>query len=177
MRRLSRPIIMLAALVPVVTSTPRPRVHVNLTPSLPRGMYVETSEPLTKGVLVIECLPPELAAFAKERGYLGSGDCPGHVGSVLKRIEGLPGNRVELANEYVAINDRLILISQTLKKDAEGRELPRIARRSFVLGPDEYFLMADHSRSWDDRYKGPTARQNIRATVRPWLTESSDDLE
>ena len=162
MRRLSRPLVMLAVLFPVVTSTPRPRVHVNLTPSLPRGVYVETSEPLIRGVLVIECLTPEVAAFAKERGYLGSGHCPGHMGSVLKRIEGLPGNKVELANEYVAINGRLILISKTLEKDAEGRELPRLPRSTFVLGPDEYFLMAEYSRSWDDRYKGPTARQNIR---------------
>ena len=171
MQRLTKPLVLLGVMVPLVSFAPHPRVHINLTSSMPRGLYVETSEPLAKGVLVIECLPLAIAEFGKERGYLGRGNCPGNTVSVLKKIVGTPGSTVELADEYVVIDDALILISATLEQDTMGREIPRIKRGSYLLGSEEFFLMADHARSWDDRYKGPTSRANIRATVRPLLTE------
>lgn len=171
MQRLTRPLVLLGVAVPLVSFVPHPRIHINTTNSMPRGVYVETSEPLAKGVLVVECLPVEQAEFGKARGYLGRGNCPGNTVSLLKKIVGIPGSTVELADEYVAIDSELIFISATLPQDKEGREIPHVARGTFTLGPDEFFLMAAHPRSWDDRYKRQTDRANIRATVRPLLTE------
>lgn len=174
MRTASKSLVLLAVLIPVGVVVPRPRFYINTTDSLPRGIYRETKERIDKGTLVVECLPQELAEFGRERGYLTIGNCPGHTVSVLKQVVGIPGSTIELADEYVAVDHKLIFISATLKTDREGREMPRVERRTFTLGPDEYFLLAPNPRSWDGRYTGETQRQNIQATVRPLLTEGEE---
>ncbi len=45
----------------------------NLTASLPRGVYQRVDPALQRGSLVLVCLPASWAALARERGYLARG--------------------------------------------------------------------------------------------------------
>jgi type IV secretory pathway protease TraF len=52
----------------------------------PVGIYQTVTAPLTRGELVLACLPPQPARLALHRGYLGAGDCPNGVEPVAKII-------------------------------------------------------------------------------------------
>jgi conjugative transfer signal peptidase TraF len=147
-----------------------PHCRITLSDSLPRGLYCETTEPLARGVIVAECLPAELTAFGMERGYLQN--C-----FILKQVAGMPGDTIELAEDYVAVNDNLVLNSATLREDTKGRKIPTIERGTFVLKAGEIFLLATNSeRSWDGRYTGPAKMSDVRATLKPVFTESGSGL-
>jgi len=69
--------------------------RLNLTPSLPRGIYRATEGRPERGGLVAFCLEsPVWTSLARERGYLGSGSCPSGLRPLLKYLAGLPGDAV-----------------------------------------------------------------------------------
>ena len=167
----------LATLATVLALVEVPAVRINTTDSLPRGLYRVTQEPLSRGVLVEECLPLELAKLARERDYLPKGSCAGDVGTILKQVVGLPGETVEIGQSYVAVNGRLILNTATRDKDAKGRAIPAVDRGTFTLQEGEIFLLATNSeRSWDGRYMGATKVADVIATLRPLWTERGNGL-
>ena len=148
--------------------------RVNMTASMPRGIWQETHESIERGSFVFECLPPDLAAFGKERGWFEGGDCPTGIEPILKQVAGIPGDTVDLADEYVAVNDMLILGTATHNVDSKKRPLPAIPRGVFTLKDGEFFLVGWEKKSWDSRYTGPALRENIRSTARPvWVEEGS----
>lgn len=145
-------------------------LHLNLTDSLPRGIYRETHEPIMRGVLAVECLPAELAELGKKRGWLWQGSCPTGVPPILKRVVAVAGDTVELGKHYVAVNGEVLLGTATLFLDSNGREIPHVARGIYQLSEGEVFLLADNPTSWDNRYTGPTQVKNIIGTARPVFT-------
>ena len=46
-------------------------VRVNLSGSMPIGLYRVSSAPPMRGAMVLACLPVDVAVFAKSRGYVG----------------------------------------------------------------------------------------------------------
>ena len=63
------------------------------------------------------CLPAAVAAFGRDRGYLGPGACPAGVGPVLKVIGAVGGDEVELGATAVtraAARPRSISTTPTL---------------------------------------------------------------
>ena len=146
--------------------------RVNITASLPRGIYKITHESIAPGVIVEECLPLEFVVLGKERGYLQEGGCPGNAMPILKYVVGIEGDEIELTDTYVAVNGRLIFNSETRKTDSNGRAMPVYPRGKFTLSAGEVFLLATHNeKSWDSRYMGPAKITNVTATLRPVLTE------
>lgn len=84
----------------------------------------------------------------------------------IKRIIGLPGERVEIKNGKVYINGNLLNESAYLPL---GTETP--GKIEVVLGENEYFVLGDNRiASADSRSWGPLPRQNIigRAIIRAW---------
>ena len=67
-------------------------LRVNLTPSLPQGVYALCPGTPGKGDFVSFCLEGEFAALAQERGYLQAGSCASGLRPLLKRVAGLPGD-------------------------------------------------------------------------------------
>jgi type IV secretory pathway protease TraF len=65
-------------------------LRLNASPSVPRGVYRVVTTPAALGTLVAFCLPADLAQVTRERGYLGSGDCPGGVRAAIKRVAAVP---------------------------------------------------------------------------------------
>ena len=150
--------------------------HINLTDSLPRGIYRDTQQPITYGVLVAECLPQEWAELAVKRGWLGPGACANGTTPILKKVVAMPGDRVDLTNAYVAVNGKVLLLTASLLLDSQGREIPRVKRGTYILKEDEYWLIADNIvNSLDSRYMGPAKRKDIVTTAEPVWVEAANN--
>ena len=115
--------------------------RINLTPSLPLGIYQIVPGKPAKGDLVSFCLQGEFAELARERGYLQAGSCPNGLCPLLKRLSGLPGDTI--------LPEALVAHS----RDRQGRPMPSVLR-SGVVPPGMAVVLADHEGSFDSRYFG-----------------------
>ena len=116
-------------------------LRVNVTPSLPKGIYRLSQGTPEKDDLVTFCLEGEFAALARERGYLEAGSCPSGLRPLLKRLEGLPGDFVDPA-DFPA---RAI--------DNQGRPMPSVLLPG-VIPPGMGLVLTGHPGSFDSRYFG-----------------------
>lgn len=86
-------------------------------------------------------------------------------GLAIKRIVGLPGERVQLWRGYVYINGRLLREPYLLKYTFTHPDQV-IKRSRFALGSGNYFLMGDNRElSYDSRNYGPVCLGNIVGLV------------
>src|SRR2546422_11670272 len=70
-------------------------LRLNLTGSLPVGLYVASGATSGRGALVLACLPPGVAAFARARGYVPRGGaCLGGVVPIGKSVLAMAGDTV-----------------------------------------------------------------------------------
>jgi conjugative transfer signal peptidase TraF len=147
------------------------RVWVNTSPSLPLGVYrvVPGGRPVV-GAIVLVCLPPEIGAFARARGYLTHGPCPPGVELLGKPIAAVAGDNVQVEPAGVTINGRMIPMSVPLLLDSDGRPLPQ-RMGAHLLRPGEVFLLSTHDRrSLDARYFGVLNIDALRRVVSPVMT-------
>ena len=146
-------------------------IRVNITPSIPLGVYQLSNEPQVTGSYVLFCPPPApVFAMAKARGYLGAGFCPGGYGQLMKRLVAANNDRVTINAEGVAINGQRLPLSKPIKLDGGGRPLTHYVK-SWVLDSDEVLVMADsNSGSFDGRYFGSIQRSQIESVIRPVFT-------
>ena len=151
-------------------------LRVNVTRSIPMGLYHVTDAQVGKGEYVIFC-PPESPLFdeARSRGYIGAGFCPGGYGYMMKRVWAVAGDRVTWGEEGIAVNGKLLPASVPREADSAGRVLPRYTFSDYTLKESELLLMSDVSwASFDSRYFGPVDVGQVRGVIRPILT--SQDL-
>ena len=87
----------------------------------------------------------------------------------VKRIIGMPGETVQIVDNDIYINDKL------LKEDygKDPIDYQGLAAEPVTLGEDEYFVLGDNREvSLDSRYEevGPVTRENIggRTMIRIW---------
>jgi conjugative transfer signal peptidase TraF len=146
--------------------------RLNLTGSLPLGLYRTMPGPLVRGSLVLLCLPPHVAAFARARGYLPrGGGCPGGVLPVGKPVLALPGDTVAVTVSGLRVNGIPVPNSRALATDHGGRRLPRLPLRSQVVGPGTLWVVSAYARtSFDSRYFGPVVLAAVRSYLRPVWT-------
>jgi conjugative transfer signal peptidase TraF len=144
----------------------------NTTGSIPTGLYRVSSEPVTVGAYVLVCpVPDEVANEARARGYIGAGWCPGRYGYLMKRTLAAKGDRIDLRDEGVRVNGRLLPASARVAFDGAGRPMPRPPVTSATLASDEVLLMADgNPRSFDGRYFGPVRLAQIKTVLQPVIT-------
>jgi conjugative transfer signal peptidase TraF len=144
-------------------------VRVNTTRSIPLGIYLTSSSAIEKGAYVMFCPPPS-AVFeeARQRGYIGSGLCPGGYGYMMKKVLAAKADAIDVADDGVRVNGELLPLSAPLKADKAGRPLPRYQVNSFELGNSEVLLMSDvSSTSFDSRYFGPIHMAHIKSVIEP----------
>lgn len=145
----------------------------NVTTSLPPGVYRESrGEPLTRGAVVIACLPPAVAAVGRARAYLVKGQrCIGGVAPVGKVALALAGDTVDVRSDGLEVNGVHIRHSAQLTRDGAGRPLPRIGIGRYTVRPGEFWIFSSYSgRSWDSRYYGAIPTSSVLSVVRPLLT-------
>ncbi|MGL5948569.1 MAG: conjugative transfer signal peptidase TraF [Aeromonas sp.] len=147
-------------------------MRVNSSKSVPLGIYWQITAPIRVGAYVLWC-PPEWPLFAQAtaRGYIGAGFCPGGYGYLIKRVAAAAVDRLHISAQGVQVNGHWLAHSQPLPHDNLGRPLPRYALAPYRLAAEQVLLMSDVSHSsFDSRYFGPIARQQIRAVLRPMWT-------
>jgi len=127
---------------------------VNLSPSLPLGVYRTIHAQPTRGAIVVVCLPSAIGRFARERGYLGYGPCPGYVERLGKRVAAVAGDTVDMTIAQVRVNGFAIPRSGRLERDSRGRPLPGTEGRIVVRAGEVFLLATDNRRSFDSRYFG-----------------------
>ena len=124
-------------------------IGVSMTPSLYNGQEVLINRFVYK-------------LFAPRRGdviaFLPNGNTNSHY--YLKRVIGLPGERIQIVGGYVYINGELLAEDEIYDKIADAG----IAETEIVLGTDEYFALGDNRNMSEDSRSGnvgPVNRDDI----------------
>ena len=148
-------------------------LRVNLSGSMPIGLYRVRSGPPVKGAMVLACLPADVAVFARSRGYVPNGRCPGSTAPIGKVVLAMAGDSVEVTAEGLLLNGRPVRNTRPLAVDAAGRSLRRFPDGTYTVAQDEVWLYSPYStRSFDSRYFGPLHVSSIRSRVLPlWTVE------
>jgi conjugative transfer signal peptidase TraF len=162
-----------AIVATVATSILGLRLHVNVSPSAPRGLYRVAAGIPERGAWVIACLSPDAAALGRARAYLGPGPCPEGVQPVIKPVVAVAGDVVDLGPDAVVVNGRTLPGSSSADTDSLGRPLPHAAWGRHVVAPGEVWVVSTRvPNSWDSRYVGPVARSQVRGVARPiWVVD------
>jgi conjugative transfer signal peptidase TraF len=158
-----RPLLLLATAVPVLAlavasflGLPKKLIY-NGSQSAPIGFYWIDRKRVLRGDHVVVRVPERLRKLVEDRRYL-----PPNV-PLLKRVVGLPGDRICRLNDQVLMNGKVV--ATALKRDGSRRKLPDW-QGCHILSEDSIFLLQDHPQSFDGRYFGPVDRAQIigRAT-------------
>lgn len=169
-RRISVVIIAAATIASVAAVIGRVRI-ITTNSAAPAGIYRTVAATLTRGDLVLACLPRETTQLALERGYLGAGDCLAGAEPIAKVIGALPGDTVELEQGFVAVNGIRIPDSPTLPRDSAGRPLAHVAWGTRRVPEGEVWLFGfNNPRSWDGRYLGSVPTDNVLGVLEPLIT-------
>lgn len=119
--------------------TSRYQLAINFTESLPGTVFLidKKDRRVEKG---------ELVAFT----WKGAAPIPDGV-TVIKRVAGVPGERVHVENRFVFINQQPIGIAKTLSRTGE----PLMPISDGVIPRLHFFAAGDHTDSFDSRYEKP----------------------
>jgi conjugative transfer signal peptidase TraF len=163
MRRLVLAAGLLACLA--LSATPRPRLLLNTTASVPVGLYrLSPAGSPRVGDLVVVAPNDALATFLAEGGWLPRGV------PLIKPVAATAGQSVCRVGPSVTIDGRTV--GHALSIDARGRPLPNWSGCR-QLGPAEVFLLAPVFGSLDGRYFGITDGAQILARARPLMIARS----
>ena len=124
---------------------------------------------LERGMLVLACLPDEVAKLAYERNYIASGKCKGGYAPVGKYIQAISGDEVRFTSDGTIVNGKLIELSKPYAMDGEGRAMP-VMLQDMVLPKDELVLLNNYAGSFDSRYYGPILSRYVVGTLKPIWT-------
>lgn len=149
-------------------------LRLNLTQSMPMGLYRIVGRMPARGATVLVCLPPGIAIFASERGYVPRGGACAHgTVPIGKVVLGVPGDTVTLLPAGLLLNGVPVPNSRALARDHRGQSLPKLRYGPRVLGSGTLWLYSPYSAwSFDSRYFGPVAASCVVAVVRPLWTAS-----
>lgn len=153
----------IAAFIPTPT-----KLIWNASASAPVGFYaVWPADRLEVPELVAIDPPEPLARFMVERGYIGRGV------PLLKRVLGLPGQRVCRSGRTITVDD--VEMGDALDRDRIGRDLP-VWQGCRVIANGEIFLMNwEVHDSLDGRYFGPIPASSIIGRATPLWTDEEGD--
>jgi conjugative transfer signal peptidase TraF len=150
-------------------------VRLNLTGSLPVGLYAVTHGAPARGSLVLVCLPRAVAEFARDRGYVPrGGSCPGGVMPVGKPVFAIPGDTVTVTRGGLLLGGRPAPNSRPLPADRQGRPLAGLPAGRYIVGPGELWVVSGYSGySFDSRYFGPVPSAGVLARLAPVSTSAA----
>lgn len=131
----------------------------NLTPSMPKGIYLlePAEEKPQRGDMVTFCLESDnpFTALARERDYIGIGTCPSGLKPLLKVLAGLPGDVVEVAPDGIMLNGAFLSGSARPDCDSHSRPVPPSLLMDGPIPPGMALLISQqHSGSFDSRHFG-----------------------
>ena len=143
-------------------------IRLNLTASLPLGLYIATDQPTD---YVAFCLSGEPERIALARQYIMPGYCLGGGTPLLKQIVARPGDMVRLDEHGIAVNGRLLPRTYPKLRDTLGRPLQVYPSGTYNVPHGAFWVASSYnSLSLDSRYYGPIPSSAIRFHLRPlWI--------
>lgn len=81
--------------------------------------------------------------------------------TVVKQLVAGPGDHVVLTPETLTINGRFVLRNEVTRLGEEAGTPVDLQPMDRVLGPDEFFVVGTHPRSYDSRYWGVVERERV----------------
>ena len=164
-------VLLFATVIAILTVSALVGLRLNLTGSMPVGLYRIARLPLSRNTTVLACLPPRIAQFAHARAYVPNGYCKSGTAPIGKEIVAVGGDTVSLTAAGIEVNGRLLLNSRPLRSDARGRPLPQWEQRRRLVRSRELWLLSTNSaRGFDSRYFGALPDDCVVAAVVPLLT-------
>lgn len=146
--------------------------RINLTESIPIGLYRITSEASIKNAYVIFC-PDKRKSFrlARDRGYIDHGLSCGGYGYLMKKVVAVSGDILSVTNKGVFVNHILTPYSKPKIQDGMRRSLPQWQVMNYQLQKDEVMTMTSQSEwSFDGRYYGLVHTGQIKGMITPiWV--------
>lgn len=146
--------------------------RINLTESIPVGLYRIISTEPQKNTYVIFC-PDDRQTFrlAKNRGYIDHGLYCNGYGYLMKKVVAVSGDILSVTNEGVYVNQMLIPYSKPKLKDGINRTLPQWQVMNYQLKENEIMTMTSQSEwSFDGRYYGLVHTRQIKGMITPiWV--------
>jgi conjugative transfer signal peptidase TraF len=132
-------------------------VRLNLSPSLPSGLYrlAAVHAPLTRGTLVVLPVPRSLRPWH-----------PAWV-PLLKPVAGVAGDTVCHLDHTLYVNS---VDFGPVYPEAHGKPLPQMGTGCFVVPEAYIFLASPAPKSLDSRYCGLVAVASLTARAMPLLT-------
>lgn len=149
-------------------------LYLNISDSIPKGLYVLEKRLPKKNELALFCLNEEFSVIAKERKYLSNGVCNG-LAPIGKKAVAEAGDLVKINRFGTYVDNVRIKRSQPLKFDPNGDLMPQ---RFFekLLDDGEYLFVAEKIYSFDSRYFGIVGKENIIGTIKPVFTYEKGHL-
>lgn len=152
-----------AAIASASFGEPAVRVVYNATDSVARGWYrITPVHELVVDQIVLAQLPPYIAGFAGERGYLPTGV------PILKRIGAVSPQHVCIRNGKVRVDGVVVASARTV--DGIGRPLFAWSHCRRLDQGELFLLSATHPASFDSRYFGPIRADAVLGSAQPLWT-------
>ncbi len=156
-------------------------IRINLTPSMPLGLYYFSSSTPRRGDIVAVCLPENIASEGLKRHYLFYGHCHDngtmHSMAVLKQVIAVPDDEVIVGNTEIMVNGQIYTAPQQAT-DSNDLPITHFIHKSFYNYTTGYWLYGqnDPVHSWDSRYYGVIPREDIIGVFKPfWTLKKSGD--
>jgi conjugative transfer signal peptidase TraF len=162
--------VLFACLMLVVFLLMFSHLTVNLTPSMPIGVYrlLPMDRPIARGDIVEICPPLQVVDILLGEGKTHVWNpCDRGVSPLLKFVAAVGGNIVDLSDKAVVVNGVPLPGSATLPPRERHHTITQIARGRYVLRVGQLWLWTPYARSWDSRYFGPVPSVGVRGFARP----------
>lgn len=139
---------------------------INLSASVPRGIYLKQHEgKIKRGSLVLVC-PSEKAIWrlvAQSRSVVRGSGCGGTLAPLIKEIAAVEGDTVEVTTGGVVLNGTLRTGTALRSFSSRGEPLPKASSGKIV--PGELFLLGASPESLDSRYFGTVPIQDVKGVL------------
>tara|TARA_R110002110_G_scaffold55781_1_gene159080 strand:+ start:133 stop:627 length:495 start_codon:yes stop_codon:yes gene_type:complete len=133
------------------------KIVYNASASAPIGFYWIDQVPVSLDDTILVRLPEHVRKLVESRQYL-----PPNV-PLIKRVVGIDGYKICRRGQEILINS--VTVAVALIEDDQDRKLP-VWDGCIILGPDSFFLLQSHPKSFDGRYFGPVDRTLIIGRAR-----------
>lgn len=139
-------------------------VRLNVSPSLPVGVYVASDD----GRLVEFCPAEPFASMAITRGYRAQGACPDGGTPLLKPVIATAGDMVDVLADGIVVNGVRVPNTAPLPADTKHRPLTHWPFGRYAVSAGMVWVASSYNdRSFDSRYFGPVSVAAIRNRARP----------
>lgn len=150
-------------------------LHFIYTESAPLGLWRAEPRAIPRvGEFARFCMRPAEARATAGRPYAGGshgGPCPFNTWMLAKPVVATAGDTVVHRPDAVIVNGRRLPRSATRTHDSQGLAVPIAPFGMVILREGEYWMHSQYADgSFDSRYLGVVAQEQVRGVVRPVMT-------